>query len=153
MTSNDNTTEQLLSERLSFMDIDDKTLANIRSLSSVFKQELPKVLDSFYRKMRAVPQVSRLFASEKHIEHAKEAQLRHWDEIISANYNRQYAEGAARIGRAHARVGLLPRWYVGGYKMILMNMISVLIKKHFENGKFKFFRRTNYDLTHPLIIK
>ena len=29
--------------------------------------------------------------------------------------------------------------------MILMNMISVLIKKHFENRKFKFFRPTNYE--------
>ncbi|MEM9635045.1 MAG: protoglobin domain-containing protein, partial [Pseudomonadota bacterium] len=89
---------------------------------------LPEVLEEFYAQVRAEPDVVRFFGTPKHIEHAKSMQIRHWDIITNATFDEEYVESVTRIGEVHNRLGIEPRWYIGGYNFILSGLIRKLLE-------------------------
>jgi methyl-accepting chemotaxis protein len=119
--------DQALARRIDFINLDEKGVAAIRSLKPLVDRALPKALDAFYERIRQFPEVAHFFAESGRIEPAKNAQLRHWDSISSGNFNRHYLESVTRIGQTHARIGLEPRWYIGGYALITEQLIGAVL--------------------------
>ena len=121
--------ERILAERTAFMRLDPKTRERVKSLSEIVKRELPLALDRFYDEVRATPAVRKFFSSDAHIEGAKKAQLGHWSAISSGNVDENYYASVRRIGEAHARIGLEPRWYIGGYALIAEHLIKEIVSE------------------------
>jgi methyl-accepting chemotaxis protein len=119
--------ERALQERLDFIGMDAKSRATLTKLQPFMEKALGSALDAFYRKLKQTPEVARHFADEKHIAGAKSAQQTHWKLIASARFDPSYVESAQRIGRAHARTGLEPRWYIGGYALIVEQLIHAFV--------------------------
>jgi methyl-accepting chemotaxis protein len=78
--------------------------------------------------VKATPQTRKFFADDRHMGIAKGAQARHWSVIAAANYSDDYANGVRKIGQTHARIGLEPRWYIGGYAVVLEQLIHAVVK-------------------------
>src|SRR5690606_40748153 len=108
-----------LAERLDFIGIDDAARARLRSLAAVIAASIDPALDRFYAKVRVTPQTYAMFSSEKHLDSAKKRQEKHWNIIAGAEFDTRYVEGVSVVGQVHARLGLEPRWYIGGYALIL----------------------------------
>jgi methyl-accepting chemotaxis protein len=131
----ENTTSDVdLDGRLSFIEIDQQDCESLRSLKTVIERELPKGLDRFYEKVRANPETKRFFSSENHMQSAKSAQAGHWDSIANARFDRQYAARVTKIGSVHADIGLLPRWYIGGYGVLTDQLIHGVVKEFWPKG-------------------
>ena len=113
-----------ISERLRFAGIDDEARALLREIRPIVAVELPGVLEVFYRHIRHFPEVCRLFPNETVLGRARQMQIAHWDLITEAAYDSQYANSVRRIGEVHCRLGLEPRWYIGGYNFILARLIA-----------------------------
>ena len=120
---------QAVSERLEFMQMTPQNCAALRSLKELVRRELPVALDKFYQQVRKTPETRKFFSSEKDIDHAKQAQEGHWGNISDGNFNKDYAARVRRIGMVHARIGLEPRWYMGGYAIILDHLIKAAVKE------------------------
>lgn len=118
-----------IKERLSFIGLDDKARSAMAKVKTTISGALPGGLDSFYAQVRRFPEVSRLFQGDGHMQTAKGAQQRHWDHISSAAFDESYVESVRRIGSVHARIGLEPRWYIGGYALVLESIVRALILK------------------------
>jgi ABC-type transporter Mla subunit MlaD len=112
--------------RLSFLEIDDETRGDLKSLQPLIAQRLPGILDEFYRHVTRYPDVAKLFPDPALMRHAKEMQLRHWDLIASASFDSAYVASVTRIGEAHRRLGLEPRWYIGGYSFLMSRLARVI---------------------------
>lgn len=126
-----------LFERLEFMRMTPESCAAIRSLKTIIDRELPIALDKFYEQVRATPKTARFFSSEGHIAGAKGAQTRHWENISNGDFNADYARNVKTIGTVHARIGLEPRWYIGGYAVVLEHLIASAIEANFpKTGMF-----------------
>ena len=115
--------EQSLQSRLDFIGIDGPTREALRELQPLIASALPGILDQFYAHVMKYPQVAKLFPNEAVIRHAKEAQIKHWMTIAAASFDDEYVQSVTRIGRAHNRLGLEPRWYIAGYSMIVTGLI------------------------------
>ncbi|RFD19846.1 globin-coupled sensor protein, partial [Komagataeibacter melaceti] len=126
---------QAVSERLELMQMTPQNCTALRALKALVQRELPVALDKFYGQVRQNPATRKFFASETDIEHAKGAQAVHWGNISSGNFNHDYAARVRRIGMVHARIGLEPRWYIGGYAIILDHLIKAAIKEHFPKKR------------------
>jgi len=124
----------LVQRRLEFMDLDQKRRDAIKSIKPFIERELPKGLDLFYEKIRKVPQLSRFFSSEQHMAHAKNAQIGHWGNISNGDFGADYARKVKTIGSIHAKIGLEPTWYIGGYAMITEYLVAALVKEMFPKG-------------------
>jgi len=106
--------EQSIQSRLDFIGIDQTTRASLRELQPLIAGALPAILDQFYAHVAKHPDVAKLFPSEALIRHAKEAQIKHWMMIAAASFDSHYVQSVTRIGQAHNRLGLEPRWYIAG---------------------------------------
>ena len=117
MTTTDAPMPQQLSERLDFIGLDKQSLAAISAIRPLIERHLAGALDTFYAKLVEVPAVSRFFADAEQRDRAKQAQIGHWTGI-TGGFGAGYLESATRVGLRHARIGLDPRWYIGGYGLI-----------------------------------
>lgn len=123
---------QQLSERLDFLGLGSEQKANLAALQPAIVASLSSSLDDFYRKARAVPETAKFFANEAHIQHAKSMQIKHWTRISSASFDSEYTAAVTAIGRTHARLGLEPRWYIGGYALVLEGIIKAIIESQLK---------------------
>ncbi|CAL8981443.1 Heme-based aerotactic transducer HemAT [Rhodoplanes serenus] len=115
-----------LGERVDFVQIDTETRSLLRSLRPLIAEHLPRILDDFYLQVAKFPQTSRMFSDPRHIQHAKAKQLAHWDTIAAAEFSDAYVSSVRRIGEAHSRLGLEPRWYIGGYSFVMVRLVEVI---------------------------
>jgi methyl-accepting chemotaxis protein len=123
-----------IAERLSFIGLDEEARAALRSLKPIIDREAPKALDSFYQKVRSVPETRKHFSDDAHMSTAKGRQAGHWSVIASADYGDSYVRGVRAIGQAHARLGLDPRWYIGGYGIVAEHLVRGVIRELWKGG-------------------
>ena len=126
-----------IENRIKFMGIGTPS-AGYRAISPLLRQEVPKALAAFYVRVRAEPETRRFFSNEDHITAASKAQVGHWQSIIDGRCDADYAASVRRIGLVHARIGLEPRWYIGGYSIIMAHLVAAIAqrpRKLFANRK------------------
>jgi ABC-type transporter Mla subunit MlaD len=116
-----------LARRLSFLKLDAAALDVLKGMRPLIERELPGVLDAFYRHVSQWPEASRHFGGQSHMDHARSAQLRHWLVIAEGRLDQTYVESVRRIGKAHARLGLEPRWYIGGYAFLTSGLAQAIL--------------------------
>ncbi len=118
-----------LQERLAFIGIDDEVRGTLRKLQPDLAEALPGILKAFYEHITGYPELARLFSDQNHIEMAKGAQNAHWNNILSGEYGPEYMDSIHRIGLAHHKLDLEPRWYVGGYTIIFQGLIDAVLAR------------------------
>ncbi len=136
MSSSVSTTKHL-NERLDFVGLVGEERAALGRARPTISASLDGALDKFYKKATANPETAKFFASEAHVKSAKSRQVRHWDQIASGEFDEKYVEAVTAIGKTHARLGLEPRWYIGGYALIMESIIKAVVEKHLEGFLYK----------------
>ncbi len=122
-----NAKTQHLKDRLDFMGLDEGQRRTLSSMRPLVARSIGPALDAFYNKARKHPHTAAFFDNPAHIAHAKARQEKHWDAIASAEFNEHYVDAVSTVGRTHARLGLEPRWYIGGYALIVEGIIKAVI--------------------------
>ena len=125
-----NATRVTLEERLDFIGLDSSTRQNLRNLKPLLSREIGPALNVFYDKVRTNPQTSGFFSSATHMETAKGRQATHWTGIAEASYGDSYEQAVRRIGETHARLGLEPTWYIGGYALVAEHLVKAVVKEN-----------------------
>ncbi len=128
--------KQLMQERLGFLNIDEKTIANLRKAKDILEPVMDEVLDNLYSHILNEPDLKPLFEDESVLQNARNAQKQHWvDTLFKGKYDNAYYEKTSRIGRAHARIGLTPNWYIGGYNQMLCQFIEKIYQHYAGNSR------------------
>jgi methyl-accepting chemotaxis protein len=115
-----------LSTRLHFIQIDDATRTALNEMRPLLAKWLPDILDDFYRHVAHYPTMARLFRDEAHMRHARAMQLRHWEVIAAGEFDHDYVASVTRVGEAHLKLGLEPRWYIGGYSFLIGGVLQAI---------------------------
>ena len=117
--------------RLRFMRVTDRTGPTLREFWKIIEPKLPEVLDAFYAHAASVPQLASMVGNQ--ISRLKSAQGTHWQRLFSGTFDDAYMQGVRTIGMTHSRIGLDPRWYIGGYLLVLNRMVAIATK-HYRNA-------------------
>lgn len=118
-----------IQERLNFIGIDDTVKKKLQELKPYLTDKIPEILQNFYQHIVSFPEVAQLFKDDSHIEMAKGAQNVHWNNILTGKYGPEYLNSIQRIGLAHHKLDLEPRWYVGGYAIIFQGLIDAALSR------------------------
>ena len=113
-----------IAARLAFARIDDEIRKALPDVWTIIKPSLPKVLAGFYTHLATVPSLSVMVGSREPA--LISAQTRHWEMLFSGRFDDTYSASIRRIGLTHHRIGLEPRWYIGGYAFVLRELTSVI---------------------------
>ena len=125
-----------ISRRLAFNMIDGEMLAALREAKPLIVAQMPAVLDDFYDHVARFEETARFFRSREHMQHAKTMQLQHWGIILDGRFDDAYEASVTRIGEVHNRLGLEPRWYIGGYSVLIAGLLRVVGRRSTANGLF-----------------
>lgn len=114
-------------ERLRFLCLTPESSENLRKAWSEISDELPSILSAFYRHVRSVPELAKLVGAQE--ERLVNAQAKHWRMLFNGAFDAAYVASARNIGLAHFRIGLSPRWYMGGYSFVMDKICGSLIER------------------------
>lgn len=109
--------------RLDFMSFDEQQRMILAELQPLIGTLLDPALDRFYEAARKTPETATFFRDDRHMAHAKRAQQSHWMRVAAGTFDQDFHASVRRIGAVHAHIGLEPRWYIGGYGLVLENLI------------------------------
>jgi methyl-accepting chemotaxis protein len=121
--------EDALKDRLAFIGLDGQARAALAKLQPLIKRSLGPALAAFYDKIKATPETRKFFRDDAHIAAAKSRQEAHWGVIAAADYRDDYVDAVKKIGQTHARIGLRPQWYIGGYALVMEHLIHAIVKE------------------------
>ncbi|MSP03212.1 MAG: globin-coupled sensor protein, partial [Acetobacteraceae bacterium] len=120
--------------RLAFMRIDPETTKLLSEFWPHVGLALPDILDQFYRHVTSEPRLAQLIGNET--ARLKSAQSAHWERLFSGRFDAEYFASARAVGLVHARIGLEPRWYIGGYNFVLVQLSDLAGRVHrFSPGR------------------
>ncbi len=122
-----------LDARLEFLGLDEKARQQLRALAPSISKNIGAALDVFYKKVRGNPETAAFFRSEDHLQGAKKRQEGHWGIVTTAQFDERYVEGVTAVGKAHARIGLEPRWYIGGYALLVEQLIHAVVRERWPS--------------------
>ena len=127
--------ESALQERFSFYKIDNEAKSALAEFYPAFEKALPDLLTQFYDHVAQWPVLVQMFGvrpggQQAALDRARSAQSTHWLKLFSGRFDQSYVESARRIGEMHARIGLDPKWYFGGYSLTIGNLLAVAIGQY-----------------------
>ncbi|MET0294709.1 MAG: methyl-accepting chemotaxis protein [Phenylobacterium sp.] len=122
-----------LQARLEFLNLDEASRAELARLGPVIVAALPQVMSRFYEKLGAWPDTQEQFLSTD-IERAADWKVRHWADMAQEPLDLAFAERARKVGDANIKVGLQPEWYVGGYGVILSDVVAAVLKRNWTDN-------------------
>lgn len=118
---------QTLENRLDFIQLGADERSELKALKPIIAEAVDGALDDFYVQISKFEHTLSFFSDKNHMNAAKGAQIKHWDHITSGEYGGDYVDAVTRIGTAHARIGLEPRWYIGGYAHLVSGLLEAVI--------------------------
>ena len=114
--------------RLRFMEIDRETSKLLREFWQVLQPALPEILDAFYRHVMHEPILARLVGGD--VARLKSAQSTHWHRLFDGQFDNAYVKSVRAIGLVHNKIGLEPRWYIGGYNFVLRRLWALAVRQY-----------------------
>lgn len=117
-----------VAQRSAFMGLDHDARQALRELRPVIEAEIGGALEAFYDRVRQTPETRAFFADERHMDSASQRQANHWNVIAQGDFSDAYVAAVRKIGQTHARIGLEPRWYIGGYAMVTDRLLRGVIR-------------------------
>jgi methyl-accepting chemotaxis protein len=114
--------------RMRFMRIDAGTGELLREFWKTVEPALPAVLEGFYRHVTKEPELARMIGND--IPRLKVAQGSHWGRLFNGRFDQEYMQGVRTIGLIHNKIGLEPRWYIGGYNFVLSQLTTLAIRRY-----------------------
>ncbi|MDA9437815.1 hypothetical protein XH98_01530 [Bradyrhizobium sp. CCBAU 51745] len=122
------TSDQHAQARLRFMGIAPRTGELLREFWAIAEPAVPRILDGFYRHVTSEPQLAALIGND--IPRLKSAQGTHWARLFNGRFDAEYLKGVRAIGMIHNKIGLEPRWYIGGYNFVLNQLVALATRRY-----------------------
>jgi heme-based aerotactic transducer len=102
--------------RRDFTGIDDETVAGLADEQAFFERVADDLVDDFYDHLTDYERTQRIFSqSTKTVEMLKETQREYLLDMGRGQYDREYVDSRARIGKIHDLLDLGPEVYLGAY--------------------------------------
>jgi len=107
--------ERELASRRAFFEITDEDLSRLRALRPLAERHSQDFVEKLYELILGHAESRSFFPDESTILHVKKMQRQYFLGLFDGRCDLAYVEDRLRVGAAHERVGLSPKWYIGAY--------------------------------------
>ncbi len=121
--------EAELRNRRAYFEITDHDLERLAGLRHVAQKYMQEIVDDLYILIMGHAESSKLFVDHVTLERVKRAQRDYFLGLFSGKCDMAYAEDRLRIGLAHERVGVPPKWYLGAYARYMRSIQDRLLEE------------------------
>jgi PAS domain S-box-containing protein len=114
--------------RKAFLRLSQEDEALLRSLRAPLAARSAEFIERFYEHLLRFDETRGLLMAEPgRLERLKEIQRRYFLRLLEGDYEEAYFEERLRVGIAHQRTGLDPRWYLGAYSLYLQLNFPIVL--------------------------
>lgn len=118
------------SRQSQFVQLTQDNYAAFPKIRSLIDRFAGKALDRLYARISGDRATASLFKSAEQRNRAAQAQLLHWKQLFAGHFDARQIERSEHIGRVHSRVGLEPKYYIGGYALVLEELIEQTLRRN-----------------------
>jgi rsbT co-antagonist protein RsbR len=119
--------EAEIRSRRAFFRLTDEDLARLASLRPFAEKVTDEIVDDFYALLLDHAETRRFFPDDATIRRVKRTQREYFLGLFAGRCDLSYVEDRLRVGAAHERIGLAPKWYLGAYRQYLQLILDKLI--------------------------
>ncbi len=109
---------------LEFGDTDIRRLMEMRPLLQAVRDHFA---DGFYDHLLHFPETAALLPDDQTLARLRQSQAAYFSSLADGEYGESYVMGRLRTGLVHHRIGLSPKWYLGGYRKYLSYLLPLLM--------------------------
>lgn len=129
--------EQEMAARMDFLELTPLDCELLRDIHDLIERDSEAFSDSFYAHVLSFPAMRQLVPDSGAEHHLHHALSRYFSTLCRGDYGREYVLDRLRVGLAHHRIGLEPKWYIGAYRKYLAEMVNVLGRQlHGQPARF-----------------
>jgi rsbT co-antagonist protein RsbR len=125
-----NLDEAELRARRTFFELGDDDLARLASLRPFAEKHTDAIVDDFYELLLRHPDTRKFFPDDATVRRVKHTQRQYFLGLFTGRCDLAYVEDRLRVGAAHERIGLAPKWYLGAYRkyidLVAQRLVSEL---------------------------
>ena len=118
--------ERELQSRREFFQITDDDLRRLAALRPFAEKHLDGIVEAFYELLLGHLETRRFFPDEATIKRVKRMQRQYFLGLFEGRCDLAYVEDRLRVGAAHERIGMPPKWYIGAYRRYLALILERL---------------------------
>lgn len=111
--------EAEIQSRRAFFELTDDDLIRLAALRPFAETVTDDIVEEFYKLLLRHPETLEFFGDEATIRRVKSHQRDYFLGLFSGRCDPAYVEDRLRVGAAHERIGLAPKWYLGAYRQYL----------------------------------
>jgi hypothetical protein len=115
-------------EGRSHPELDGATRRLLAEFRPVVEARIDDVIAEFLEYVSAWPEMRLLTQSAEGIACLRREQGRHLLNLFSCRFDEGYFARVSRMGQAHEKAGLEPRWYLGAYGHVLKMLVELAIE-------------------------
>jgi rsbT co-antagonist protein RsbR len=107
--------EREIESRRAFFEITEDDLRRMASLRAHAERHGAEIVDALYELIMGHAETRSFFPDEATLARVKRMQREYFLGLFAGTCDRRYVEDRLRVGAAHERIGLPPKWYIGAY--------------------------------------
>jgi diguanylate cyclase (GGDEF)-like protein len=109
--------------RKAFYEFGEEDARLLEALHDRLRKVRRSFVDDFYAHLLKFEETRRFIRDPATLERLKQTQSVYFDGLTAGDYGREYIHDRLRVGLAHERAGLEPRWYIGAYNKYLSSLL------------------------------
>jgi len=118
--------EAEIASRRRFFQLTDDDLVRLASLRAFAEAVTDGIVEDFYALLLSHPETLSFFGDEATVRRVKRTQREYFLGLFAGRCDMAYVEDRLRVGAAHERIGLSPKWYLGAYRRYLQLILDQL---------------------------
>ncbi|MFC4411559.1 protoglobin domain-containing protein [Chungangia koreensis] len=124
---------------LSMIDLTEQDLAILKTMQEPLHQNVHTIVANFYLNLEKENTLQEIIGDHSSVERLRVTLTRHISEMFDGTIDQAFVEKRRRIAVIHARIGLVPKWYLSAFQDLL-------------NSFFEIVQQTNYHPSEQLTI-
>lgn len=104
-----------IESRRAFFEITDDDLRRVADLRSHAERHGEAIVEALYELITGHSETRTFFPDQTTLSRVKRLQHQYFLGLFTGRCDRVYVEDRLRVGAAHERIGLAPKWYIGAY--------------------------------------
>jgi rsbT co-antagonist protein RsbR len=130
--------DEEVARRKEFLEFGEADVETLKALRETARRYADPVIEEFYDHILKFDETRAFFRDPKVLEHVKRLQKDYFVRLTEGEYGRAYVADRLRIGTAHERIDLAPKWYLGMYSFYL-RLVARRLREAFPGDLEKAF--------------
>jgi rsbT co-antagonist protein RsbR len=140
--------DEQLRRRRAFFELTDEDLSRLAALRPLAEKYTDGVVEDFYKLLLGHAETRRFFADDATLRRVKGAQREYFLGLFTGKCDLAYVENRLRVGAAHEKIGMEPRWYLGAYRRYLELLFERITRDHADPA----VARASYESLQRLVF-